>query len=328
MSIRAVISDRRARTLLAFFAAACASLPSPARAEGAAAFPDPVAQALFQDALALVDRGEWDAGCTKFEASMLLYPAASTLLNIARCHEHKQKLASAWSAYKRVLVLNRETVGDERRRAIDELASAEIAKLTPRLPKIKLTMSRPVLGVTLRKDGELLPGAAIGTELPVDVGEHEVAAEAPGHRPFHLRFDVKEGVLRDVVIDLVPEGEADQRDGRPPRWAWVTGGAGLVFAGLSAGFRIDQAYVEGRQQGLCGGNVQAGCPPRPLYDPGPDNTRKNVDFAFFVGFGVAGVASLAATIYGFVRAARAPAPPVASFVVTRDGAMAAAAFQF
>jgi hypothetical protein len=332
MSTRAVICSRgaraRARCLRVALTAALSAIALPARAEDPV--PDPVAQALFQDGRDLVDKGSWDAGCTKFEASMLLYPAASTLLNIASCHEHKQKLASAWSAYKRVLVLNRETIGDDRRRSIDELATQEIAKLTPRLPKIKLSMKRQVLGVTLRKDGELVPDAVIGTEMPVDGGEHEIAADAPGHRPFRIRLEVKESTLREVVIDLVPEGQADARDGaeRPPRWAWATAGAGVLFMGMSAGLRIDQAFIEGLQAGKCGGDVLKGCPPRSQYDPGPDNTRKNVDFALFVGFGAAGVAALAASIYGLLRGSSPSPPPAAALVVTREGAIATFAYQF
>lgn len=336
MSTRDATSDRsrrsaRARCLGLLAAAGLSTLAAPASADSTGNVPDPVAQALFQDGRDLVDKGQWDAGCTKFEASMLLYQAASTLLNIARCYEHKGKLASAWSAYKRVQVLNRETIGDDRRRAIDELAAAEIAKITPRLPKIKLSMKQPVLGVTLRKDGELLPAAVIGTEVPVDGGEHEIAADAPGYRPFRSRFEVQESTLREVVIDLIPEGQADPREagGRPPVWAWATAGAGLVLLGASAGFRVDQAYVEGRQAGLCGGDVQGGCPPRSEYDPGPDNARKNIDFGLFLGFGVAGVAALAASVYGFVRGSGAPPPPPAvALVVTREGALATAAFQF
>src|SRR5690606_7327403 len=114
------------------------------------------------------------------------------------CREHEKKLASAWSAYKRAQVLNRETLGEERKRAIDGLIGAQIAALTPRLPKIELVMTRPVLGVTIRKDGEVMPAAVLGTEVPVDVGEHEVTAEAPGHVPYRLRFDMAEGATRRI----------------------------------------------------------------------------------------------------------------------------------
>ncbi|MBK8254139.1 MAG: hypothetical protein IPK82_15915 [Polyangiaceae bacterium] len=304
--------------------------PSSARAENPGVIPDPIAQALFQDGRDLVDKGNWDAGCTKFEASMLLYPAASTLLNIARCHEHKQKLATAWSAYKRVQVLNRETVGDERRRAIDEVVAAEITRLTPRLPKIKLTMKNEVAGISLKQDGEVLPAAVIGTEVPIDVGEHEIIADAPGMKPFRMRFEAKESSVREIAIELIAEGAADPNEGtgKLPTWAFVTGGASLAFLGASAAFRIDQAFVEGRQDAICRGNVTSGCPPMSQYNPADDNTRKNIDFGLFVGFGAAGVAALAATIYGIVRSSSDPPRRIAGFTITREGAFVSAAFQF
>ncbi len=351
MAIRAVISRRsapprgpcprgpsRARAAApsslagaALVALACALVaPRAARAENPAAVPDPVAQALFQDGRDLVDKGQWDAGCTKFEASMLLYPAASTLLNIARCYEHQKKLASAWSAYKRVQVLNRETLGEERRRAIDEMVDGEIKSLTPRLPKIKLAMPRAVVGVTLRKDGEVLPAAVIGTEIPVDAGEHEIVAEAAGYRPFRQKLEVQESTVRELAIDLVPLSEPDPRDGHAqiPIWAWAAGGASLVLLGVSAGFRVDQAFVEGRQSGLCKGDPEAGCPPARVYDPAADNGRKNLDFGLFVGLGAAGAVALAVSVFGILRATRPAKLPAAALFVTRDGALGSAAFQF
>lgn len=315
------------------FSTACAcalAVTRPAAAETPASVPDPVAQALFQDGRDLVDKGDWEAGCTKFEASMLLYPAASTLLNIARCFEHRKKLAAAWSTYKRARVLNRETLGDERRRAIDELIDAQLAALSPRLPKIRLQLTRKVLGVTLRKDGEVLPSAVVGTEVPVDPGEHEIAAEAPGHLPFRARFDIAEGTSRDIAIDLVSEADAAAGEGGSsvPTWAWVTGGASLLFFGVSAAFRIDQAFIEGRQSALCQGDVQSGCPPRAEYDPASDNTRKNVDFGISLGFGVAGAAALAASLVGIVRGTTTGPLTRTAISIAPGGAAASATFQF
>ena len=326
MATRAAIYSR---ALFAFSATCALALARPAAAETPFSVPDPVAQALFQDGRDLVDRGDWDAGCTKFEASMLLYPAASTLLNIARCHEHRKKLASAWSTYKRARVLNRETVGEERKRAIDELIDAQIAALSPRLPKLRLQMKRPVLGVTLRKDGEVLPAAVIGTEVPVDPGEHEIVVEAPGHLPFRARVDISEGTSRDVAIDLVSEAEAASRDtaGGVPTWAWVAGGASLLLFGVSAGFRVDQAYIEGRQSALCNGAPETGCPPRSDYDPGPDNTRKNVDFGLALGFGVAGAAALAASLVGIVRGASSGPETRTAISIAPGGAAGSVTFE-
>ncbi len=317
MVIRSVIFSRlprlRASEVLrtpglfgALLATAIAVCGSPARADTPLGVPDPVAQTLFQEGRDLVDKGQWEAGCTKFEAAMLLYPAASTLLNIARCLEHEKRLASAWSTYKRAQVLNRETLGEERKRAIDELIATQLEALTPRIPKLKLVMAKPVVGVSIRKDGEILPAGALGTELPLDVGEHEIAADAPGYRPFRVRLDVTEGASRSVLIELVSELQAAAQGTGPnvPTWAWLTGGGSLLFLGASAGFRIDQAYIEGKQNGVCNGDVTSNCPAG--YDPASDNTRKNVDFGLSLGFGVVGAALLAASIYGIVRGVRTP----------------------
>lgn len=329
MAIRAAIFKRS--ILGAGSLALALALPSisPARADSPIAIPDPIAQALFQDGRDLLDKGQWDTACAKFEASMLLYSAASTMLNIARCYEHRKKLASAWSAYKRVQVLNRETTGEERKQAIDDAIAAELKALTPRIPKIRLKMPRQEPGVTIRLDSEVMPIAALGTDLPVDVGEHEVVAEAPGRRTFRQRVDGKEGSVSEVSIELISLDDPDPRDGSVPKWAWVTGGAGFVFLGLAAGFRIDQAYVEGRQNGYCGGNVQGGCPPKSQYDPAADNQRKNLDFGLSLGFAVAGALALGASIYGIVRASKpAQPPPVATILIAPQGALAAAAFSF
>jgi hypothetical protein len=327
MAIRAAIFKKT--TLGAGALALVLVLPpaSPARAESPIAIPDPIAQALFLDGRDLLDKGQWDTACAKFEASMLLYSAASTLLNIARCYEHQRKLASAWSAYRRVQVLNRETVGDERRQAIDDAVNAELKALTPRIPKVRLKMPRQEPGATIRLDSEVMPLAALGTDLPIDVGEHEIVAEAPGYRAFHQRVDGKEGTVSEVSIELISINDPDPRD--VPKWAWVTGGASLVFLGLAAGFRIDQAFVEGRQDGYCRGNVQGGCPPRSEYDPAADNQRKNIDFGLSLGFAVAGALALGASIYGVVRASKpARGAPVATIVIAPQGALAAASFRF
>lgn len=295
--------------------------PSIARADSSIV-PDPVAQALFQDGRDLVEKGQWDAGCTKFEASMLLYPAASTLLNIARCYEHKQKWATAWSAYKRTLVLNKETLGDERRKAIEDMVNGRIAEIAPKVSKLKLVWRREVASATIRKDGESLPVAALGTELPVDAGEHEITAEAPDHIPFRARFEVKDGEVKIVTVDLRRVGEEGSgAGGSVPTWAWISGGLGLAALGVSAAFRADQMYVEGQLQALCHGDLLRGCPPQNQLDLTPYNEQKNRDFALFLGLGVAGAAALTAGVVGVVRSSvssgstGAASPPPVSFVV-------------
>src|SRR5690349_333753 len=72
-------------------------------------------EALFRAGRADIEAGNYAAGCPKFEASLALSPSAGTMINIAKCHEHQGKIATAWSDYNEALALNKsETKGAER----------------------------------------------------------------------------------------------------------------------------------------------------------------------------------------------------------------------
>jgi len=262
--------------------------------------PDPAAAALFQAGRDLVDSGDWKEGCAKFEASMILYPAASTLLNIARCYEHDGKLALAWSAYQRALVINRETQGAERKKALEDVAQKGLAQIEPRLPRIRIEVKGGApSGLRITHNGKDVPEAMLGTQIPVDPGSQSISADAPGYEPFMTTVDASEGKVVDVAVELASEGSGSGGGARMPVWAWAAGGAGVVLLAGAAVFRADQAYIEGKQIGLCGEGLTA-CPSREAYDPDEDNARKNRDNALFIGLGVAGGAALGAAVVGLV----------------------------
>jgi hypothetical protein len=298
------------------------SSPSARAADTNPSVPDPAASALFQSGRALLDDGRWEEGCAKFEASMILYPAASTLLNIARCYEHKGKIALAWSAYQRALVLNRETQGEERKKALEEIAKKGLAGVEPRLPRIRLALEGVPAGLRVTHNGQDVPTAMLSTVIPVDPGPQSISAEAPGYMPFQRTVDVDEGEIEEVAIKLerVEEGSRDVvvvGGPRIPTWAWVAGAGGIALLAGSAVFRIDQAYVEGRQLGWCRGDLEGGCPVvSTRYDIEADNARKNRDFALFASLGGAGVVALGAAIVGIVTAPPPKATDKPSAMIT------------
>ncbi|MRG96462.1 hypothetical protein [Polyangium spumosum] len=302
-------SHSRTTPWLGLLSVLCAAFVSPRPAAAAEpAVPDPAALALFESARELVEKGDWAAGCAKFEASLMVYAAPSTMLNLARCYEHEGKLAKAWSAYKRALVLNQETPGAERKTALETIAKEGITQIEPKLPRVKLTVTDAPVGLYITRNGQEVPRAMLGSVIPVDPGPQTIAVQAPGHRAFRKSFTATEGKTEDVVITLVPEGDADALGGgRIPAWAWVAAGGSVALGVTAAAFRIDQAYIEGRQEALCKGDLARGCPPRSEYDPTDDNAHKRRNFGLFVGFGAGSVLALGAAVTGFVIGAKTPA---------------------
>ena len=298
---------------------------NPVHAQGQpapASVPDPLATSLFQDAVALLEKGEWKEACAKFEASMARFPAPSTLLNIARCHEHEGKLSLAWSAYQRALVINRETQPPERKKELDDVATGGLAAIEPRVPHLKIVLAGAApAGLHVTHNGKEVPVAVLNTVIPVDPGEQTVVADAPGFEPFKQTVTVAERGIEAIAL-LIKKKEIvieKPTSSGIPMWSWISAGAGVALLAGAAGFRIDQAFVEGRQAGYCHGHVDTSCPPKSVYDPTEDNERKNRDNGLFVGLGLLGVAGLGAAVIGFVRGQPAKAPANAATVVVMPG---------
>ncbi len=272
---------------------------------------DPAAaEALYASGRDLVAAGDWAAGCPKFEASLALDPAASTMLNLARCHEHDGKLALAWADLKRAQVLNRETQGEERRRTLDDVAARHLAAIEPRLPRLRLVVRRPPAGLVVRRDGQEMPAATLGEAIPADPGPHVVEATAPGHRPARHAIRLEEGKTLEVAIDLAPGATAEAAAPLPasrrrvPTWAWIVGGAGLGFVGAGVALRVDGRSAERALGDHCGPDRL--CDPVGGYDPAADNARKNRDFTAAVVLWAVGGAAVAAGVAGAVVGTAAP----------------------
>src|SRR6185436_9458711 len=69
---------------------------TPASAETHAAAESAAAEALFQQAAALMQDGKYREACEKFEGSQELEPALGTQLRLADCYDRAGRTASAW----------------------------------------------------------------------------------------------------------------------------------------------------------------------------------------------------------------------------------------
>jgi hypothetical protein len=270
---------------------------------------------------------------------MELNPAASTLLNIARCHEHDGKLGQAIVTYRRALQLNQDTLGEERKKALEKVANEGIAALEPRVGRVRVVLGERPEGAKVARDGQELPLATLGEEIPLDPGEHVFEASAPGFRRAEKRMKLAEGEKATVELELVPAPavedkaqppplvNAKAKDEKPssggvPVWAFVAGGLGLAAVGGGIAFRFDQMATEKRLVDNCG--EQLLCPTGSAYDWQADNARKNRDFYLFVGLTAAGAVGIGAAVVGIVRGVgqkktQARAPTVAPFLGRGEG---------
>lgn len=269
------------------------------------------AEALFKAARTLVEAGSWPEGCAKFEASLALNPSASTLLNIARCHEHEGKLATAWGDYNRALVLNHETPGAARRKGLESVGRQGVDALEPRLPKLRVVIASLPAGLSVQRDGAVLPNAALGEPLPLDPGPHEVRASAPGKKPEARTVTLEEGKTTTVEITLADSAPPAAPKSRVPTWVWVTGAGGLALSGVAVVFLAqDLGAISALRENCPVGPVGTFCANG--YDPASDNARKNRSLGLFVGLGSAGVLALGTALVGLATSGSPKPPPAAA----------------
>ncbi|HTQ04899.1 MAG TPA: hypothetical protein VMI54_13630 [Polyangiaceae bacterium] len=191
---------RRARR--SFLAAACGSalvsLAGGARAQASGT----VAEALFRDAQKLLADGHVHEACEKFAASQKADPALGTRLNLAVCHEREGRSATAWLEFSEVASLAQKA-GDSAR---EKYAAARLNKIEPTLHKVTLDADAPADGIVLVLDGTNVAPSAFGVAIPVDPGDHELRATAPGRAPWstHFTTSAEPGTERITVPELAP----------------------------------------------------------------------------------------------------------------------------
>lgn len=137
-----------------------------------------IAQTLFDEGRALMEKKQYAEACPKFAESQRLDPGGGTLLNLAVCHEAEGKTATAWNEFRDALS---QAMRDGRRDRQD-LANEHIAALVPKLIRLTVVVPPNVAArepeVTL--DKSRLPPPAWGSPIPVDPGEHHVTVTAEG----------------------------------------------------------------------------------------------------------------------------------------------------
>jgi hypothetical protein len=160
------------------------------------------AQALFDQARALMSNGHYGEACGKLVESQRLAPAGGTLINLGYCYERAGKTASAWQVYHSAL---EQAIRDGNRER-EKIAKKRIDALESNLCwlAVVVPLSVRVQGLEILVDGVALKLPAWGSRIPLDPGEHKFEAHAPGYQTWTSAIAVQQGQSTINISKLVP----------------------------------------------------------------------------------------------------------------------------
>ncbi len=170
------------------------------------------AEDLFRRAKGLIAANKWEEACPLLQESQRLDPGTGTLLNLALCHEHVGKIASAWGEFRAVEQQSRVATPPREDRV--KTAKEHADKLEPRLSRVRILVPADARtpGLVVKIDGDEKREPTWGG-VPVDPGTHDVETSAPGKRTRSQRVKVDdEGVTVNVAVHPLD----DLREATPP----------------------------------------------------------------------------------------------------------------
>lgn len=153
------------------------------------------ARAHFKNGVKLYQDGNYTAALTEFEAAYELKPGPGSLQNSALCQKALFRYAEAADTLTRLLARHASELSEAERSAA-ERARDELEAL---VGAVRLEVSPPNAEVTL--DGHALATAERAAPLRLNVGEHTLAASAPGYTTATERVQVASG-QKDVALKL------------------------------------------------------------------------------------------------------------------------------
>lgn len=168
-----------------------------------------VAEALFDEAVALMQAQRFAEACPKLAESHRLDPASGTVFNLAICLEKEGKHASAAIAFEESVARSIKDGNKER----ESLARERLAQIKPLVSKIVVRVDAKIAGLEgldVRFDGASVRHQAWGIQVPMDLGVHTLTAVASGKKELRREVDIAEtGKVYEVTIDALDDAPID-----------------------------------------------------------------------------------------------------------------------
>lgn len=172
--------------------------PNSAHAQGAS--DSERAQALFDEARALMQGGKYPEACEKFAQSQALDPGGGTILNLGMCRKREGRTGTAFKVLTDALSRARADGRSDR----TTTAERELAELAPTLSRltVQLAAGAAAPDLLVELDGAPLDPNSFGQSLPLDPGVHRLEVSRPGYQPWTSQITV--GPVADLQAVTVP----------------------------------------------------------------------------------------------------------------------------
>lgn len=143
------------------------------------------ATAAYKQAEALANQGKLTEACPMYEASYHADPKLGALLHAADCQEKIGRTATAWAEFNDAVELAHK-LADPR----EDLAKRRATALEPKLAKLHLAPPKQLIpGLTVKRDGADIT-ILVGTDIPLDPGDHQIVASAAGYQDWTKTISV------------------------------------------------------------------------------------------------------------------------------------------
>lgn len=274
------------------------------------------AQALYDQAVASMDRGDYAAACPALAEVVRLAPEGlGAKLTLAQCYEKAGQLASAWATYAATEQVGLREGREDRWRPARERRQA----LEPKLARLTVVVPpevRALPGLSIERDGVPIGAAQWQVAVPVNRGKHVITATAAGKPRWEKTVAIDaDGERAEVTVDAWGAAASSAAAGAPrassepappfwsaPRIAGVAaGGLGVVGLGVGTVFGLVAAGKQSdSDEGHCSDGNRCDAAGRALRE----EARAAGDVS--TGFFIAGGALLAGGAALFVLAPGAP----------------------
>jgi hypothetical protein len=163
------------------------------------------AEALFDQGLQLMRSGQYGEACAKLEQSQGIDHGIGTMLYLAECYEKSGRTASAWALFRQAA--SEAAAAGQSERA--DAGRRRAARIEPTLSKLTISVADPSPpGLEVVRNGEKIANPLWGVAVPVDPGQHQIEARAPGYATWSGSLRVEpNGAAASVLIPALVKTE-------------------------------------------------------------------------------------------------------------------------